>query len=40
MRWPQPAAMIGLLRLHPSLDKRVQFPEMFKVEHLTMTYAV
>ena len=31
---PQDAAMIGLLRLHPSLDRRVQFPEMLKVEHL------
>ena len=31
---PQAAAMIGLLRLHPSLDARVRFPEMLKVEHL------
>jgi len=31
---PQGAAMIGLLRLHPSLDARVRFPEMLKVEHL------
>jgi transglutaminase-like putative cysteine protease len=31
---PQDAAMIGLLRLHPSLDARVRFPETMKVEHL------
>jgi transglutaminase-like putative cysteine protease len=31
---PRDAAMIGLLRLHPSLDVRVRFPEMLKVEHL------
>ena len=31
---PQSTAMIGLLRLHPSLDSRVRFPEMLKVEHL------
>ena len=31
---PQDSAMIGLLRLHPSLDARVRFPEMLLVEHL------
>src|ERR1700677_4344938 len=31
---PRDAAMIGLLRLHPSLDARVRFPEMLNVEHL------
>jgi transglutaminase-like putative cysteine protease len=31
---PQNTAMIGLLRLHPSVDARVRFPEMLKVEHL------
>jgi len=29
---PQDAAMIGLLRLHPSLDSRVRFPEQLRVE--------
>ncbi len=31
---PREAAMIGLLRLHPSLDARVKLPEVLKVEHL------
>jgi len=31
---PQATAMIGLLRLHPSIDHWVRFPEMLKVEHL------
>jgi transglutaminase-like putative cysteine protease len=31
---PQDAAMIGLLRLHPSLDSRVRFPEVLRVERL------
>ena len=29
---PQPAAMIGLLRLHPSLDPRVRAPETLRAE--------
>ena len=31
---PQDAAMIGLLRLHPSLDRRVRGPEVLTVERL------
>jgi len=31
---PQAAAMIGLLRLHPSWDHRVMFPEQLRVEHV------
>ena len=31
---PQTVAMIGLLRLHPSLDEAVRGTEMLKVEHL------
>ena len=31
---PQPVAMIGLLRLHPTLDPNVRFPETLRVEHL------
>jgi transglutaminase-like putative cysteine protease len=31
---PQPVAMIGLLRLHPTLDARVRGPEQLQVEHL------
>jgi len=31
---PQNAAMIGLLRLHPSLDRQVREPEMLAVEQL------
>ena len=31
---PRDAAMIGLLRLHPSLDAKVRFPEMLKAERL------
>jgi transglutaminase-like putative cysteine protease len=31
---PQSAAMIGLLRLYPTLDPQVRFPEMLRVEHL------
>ncbi len=31
---PQTVPMIGLLRLHPSIDPQVRFPEMLKVEHL------
>jgi transglutaminase-like putative cysteine protease len=31
---PQDAAMIGLLRLYPSLDARTKLPEVLKVEHL------
>ncbi len=41
---PQSAAMIGLLRLHPSLDSRVMFPEQLLVEEVagetTKTIAV
>jgi transglutaminase-like putative cysteine protease len=36
---PHEAAMIGLLRLHPSLDQRVQFPEMMRVQHLDISGA-
>ena len=31
---PVDAAMIGLLRLHPSLDERVREPETLTAEHL------
>lgn len=31
---PREAAMIGLLRLHPSLDAKTRFPEMLLVEHI------
>lgn len=31
---PQDAAMIGLLRLHPSFDERVRAPEVLRVEQL------
>jgi transglutaminase-like putative cysteine protease len=31
---PQTVAMIGLLRLYPTLDPHVRFPELLKVEHL------
>ncbi len=31
---PHTVPMIGLLRLHPSLDSQVRFPESLKVEHL------
>jgi transglutaminase-like putative cysteine protease len=34
---PQDAAMIGLLRLHPSLDARVREPEVLRVEQLDLT---
>jgi len=33
---PQDAAMIGLLRLHPSLDRRVRAPEMLVVEQMDL----
>ena len=31
---PHPAAMVGLLRLHPSLEHRVMFPEQLRVEEV------
>ena len=31
---PHSAAVIAMLRLHPSLDPRVRFPEMLRVEHV------
>ena len=31
---PQTVPMIGLLRLHPTLDPHVRFPELLRVEHL------
>lgn len=31
---PRDSAMIGLLRLHPTLDAKVRFPEMLLVEHI------